>query len=92
MIDQNFEELFSHVHPKTIGAIVLKVLSVIHPPLKVDHFKLFVNWNKIVGLIVGFMIDERTRCKIYITHLMIMVHVNDLIHSGIDFNRYSKHY
>ena len=50
---------------KTIRAIVLKVLSVIHAPLKVHHFKLFVNWSKIVG----FMTYKRTRCRNYITHL-----------------------
>ena len=48
-------------------AIVLKLSSLIHSPLKVDRFELLVNQS----YIVHFMIDERNRCKIYITHLMI---------------------
>ena len=59
---------------KTVRAIVLKPLSLIHSPLKVDRFELLVNRCNIVR----FMINKRTRCKIYITHLMIMVHVKDL--------------
>ena len=31
-----------------------------------DHFELLVNRSNIVR----FMINERTKCKIYITHLM----------------------
>ena len=46
---------------------ILKLLTFIHSPLKVDHFELLVNWSNIVR----FMINERTSCKIYITHLMI---------------------
>ena len=52
---------------KTGRAIVLKLSSVIHLPLKVDRFELLTDWS----YIVRFMIDERTRCRIYITYLMI---------------------
>ena len=52
---------------KTDRAIALKLLSVIHSPLKVDRFELLTDWS----YIVRFMIDERTRCRIYITYLMI---------------------
>ena len=47
-------------------AIVLKLLSVIHLPLKVNYFEFLMNWSNIVGS----RIDKRTWCKIYITHLM----------------------
>ena len=47
-------------------AIVLKLSSLIHSPLKVDRFELLMNWSHIVR----FMINERTRFKIYITHLI----------------------
>ena len=52
---------------KTDRGIALKLLSVIHSPLKVDHFELLTDWS----YIVHFMIDERTRCRICITYLMI---------------------
>ena len=48
-------------------AIAVKLLSVIHSPLKVDRFELLTDWS----YIVRFMIDESTRCRIYITYLMI---------------------
>ena len=53
--------------PKTDRAIVLKLLSIIHSPLKLDRFELLMDWS----YIGRFMIDERTRCRIYISHLMI---------------------
>ena len=46
-IDQNFEQVFSHAHPKAVKAIVLKLLSFIHSPLKVERFELLVNQNNI---------------------------------------------
>ena len=58
----------SHPPEKLIGLyIALKLLSVIHSPLKVDRFELLTDWS----YIVRFIIDERTRCRIYITYLMI---------------------
>ena len=45
----------------------MKPLSLLHSPLKVGHFELLVNRSNIVR----FMINEKTRCKIYATHLMI---------------------
>ena len=67
MIDQNFEQIFSHTYPKNYWAIVLKLSSLIHSPLKVERFELLVNRSNIVC----FKINKGTRCKIYITHLMI---------------------
>ena len=49
---------------ETDKAIALKL---IHSPLKVDRFELLTDWS----YIVRFMIDERTRCRNYITYLMI---------------------
>ena len=40
---------------KTDRAIALKLLSVIHSPLKVDRFELLTDWS----YIVRFMIDEK---------------------------------
>ena len=60
-IDQNFEQIFSTPTRKTVRAIVLKLSSLIHSPLKVDRFELLVNQSKIVW------------CKIYIMHLMIKI-------------------
>ena len=48
-------------------AIALELSSVIHSPLKVERFELLTDYS----YIVRFMIDERTRCRIYITYLMI---------------------
>ena len=62
-----FRKKFVTPTPKTDRSIVLKLLSVIHLPLKVDRFELLTDWS----YIVCFMIDERTRCRNYITHLMI---------------------
>ena len=36
MVDQNFEQIFSHAYLKTVRAFVLKLLSVIYSPLKVE--------------------------------------------------------
>ena len=52
---------------KTFGAFVLKRLSIIYSPLKVDRFELFMSWSNTAC----FIIDKRTRCKIYIMHFMI---------------------
>ena len=54
---------------KTDRAIILKLLSVIHSPLKVDHFELLTDGS----YIVRFMIDDRTRCRIYITHYILYI-------------------
>ena len=53
---------------KTVWAIAFKLLSVTHLPSKVDRFEFLINWSNIVCI----MTHKRTRCKILITHLMII--------------------
>ena len=62
MINQNFKQLFVTPTRKTVRAVVLKLLPVIDSSLKVDHFELLMNLSNIVR----FMINERTRCEIYV--------------------------
>ena len=63
-----FRTNFSHTYPKNSWAIVFKLLSVTHLPSKVDCFEFLINWSNIVCI----MTHKRTRCKIHITHLMII--------------------
>ena len=66
--DQNSEQILVTPTRKTVWAIVFKLLSVTHLPSKVDRFEFLINWSNIVCI----MTHEKTRCKIHITHLMII--------------------
>ena len=66
MINQNFKQFLVTPIRKAVWA-VLKLFPVIDSSLKVDRFEFLLNRSNILC----FMINKRTRCRIYIAHLMI---------------------
>ena len=57
---------YSHL-PENCMGWCSETLPVIDSSLKVDHFEFLMNRSNIAC----FMINKRTRCRIYITYLII---------------------
>ena len=69
-VDQNFKQIFSHAYPKNCLGYCFQTFISYSSTIESGPFWVFnkINWNNIVCI----MIHKRTRCKIHITHLMII--------------------